>query len=116
MHSRSFLKSQSGAEGPPPGAQEPLGRGQEGRRTREAPDPLVPYFRLYKAPATEAPNIDLFLLFSSLFPRRRRFEIGAAWRRCPAPCRWEGLLPGVPPHPGTPPGCAVISLPWTMGP
>src|SRR3954470_17128799 len=34
----------------------------------------------------------------------------------PAPCQKEEPPPGDPPSPWTPPGCAVSSTPWTMGP
>ena len=34
----------------------------------------------------------------------------------PAPCRREDRPPGASPPPWTLPGCAMSSLPWTMGP
>src|SRR4051794_37215104 len=74
--------------------------------------PLGAPFGLYLVPAEETPNIDMLFMFSSLYRRLRCIKIGAARRSC----RKEEPPPGDHPLPWTPPGCAVSSPPWTMGP
>src|ERR1043165_9703367 len=63
-----------------PGAAPTLGR------TRHSPGgpgwPLDAPLRLYNPLGVETPKEELFFAETSLF-RRRRFQIGAAWRSCP---------------------------------
>ena len=45
--------------------------------------PLHTFLRLYIPLGVETPRQELFFAKPSLFRRRRRFQIGAAWRSCP---------------------------------
>src|ERR1043165_280341 len=89
QRNRSFPNNQDCRGAPPPGAQEGPWRGPTLGRARRPPGflvgPLGAPLLLYLALGVETPNIDLFSANSPLYRRRRRFKIGAAWRRCSGP-------------------------------
>src|ERR1043165_8180336 len=100
----SFRNHQRSGRGPPPGSQEGRWRGPTLGCARDPHDcpvgPLGAPLRLYLALRVETPNIDLFLVNSPLYRRRRRFKIGAAWRS----------YPGTLPEGGTPSGRPSIAM------
>src|SRR3954468_14738548 len=87
----TFRKNQKGEGGPPPGTQEGAWRGPTLGHARGPPgcpvgppdSPLRLYLPLVRKPSEQEP----FFAKPSLFRRRRRFKIGAAWRSC------SGTLP-----------------------
>ena len=94
----SFRNNQRRGAGPPPGSQKGPWRGPIPGRAGCPPGcpvwPLDAPLRLYLPLGTETPKHEPFFAKPSLFRRRRRFQIGAAWRSCPAPCRKEIPPPG----------------------
>ena len=87
----TFWKNQKGEGGPPPGTQEGAWRGPTLGRARGPPGcpvaPLDAPLRLYLPLGSETPKTEPFFAKPSLFRRRLRFKIGAAWRSC------SGTLP-----------------------
>ena len=87
----SFRNNQKRGAGPPPGSQKGPWRGPTLGRAGCPPGcpvwPLDAPLRLYLPLGTETPKQEPFFANSSLFRRRRRFQIGAAWRSC------SGTLP-----------------------
>src|SRR3954463_4373286 len=83
----SFRNNQGREPGPPPGSQKGPWRGPN-PRARQAPSwlpwvaPRRP-LRLYNPLGVETPKQELFFAETSLFRRRRRFQIRVAWRSCP---------------------------------
>ena len=82
----SFRNNQERGAGPPPGSQKGPWRDPTLGRAGHPPGcpgwPLDVPLRLYNPLGLETPKRELFFLETSLFRRRRRFKIGAAWRSC----------------------------------
>src|SRR3954465_7148743 len=76
----SFRNHQGSGGGPPQGLQKGPWHGPTLGRARE---PAGCPLRLYLSLGVETPNINMLFVNSSLYRRRRRFKIGAAWRSCP---------------------------------
>src|ERR1043165_3304803 len=80
----SFWKNQRREAGPPLGSQKGPWRGPTLGRAGHPPGcpvgPLAAPLRLYLPFGVETPNQEPFFVKPSLFRRRRRFKIGAAWR------------------------------------
>src|ERR1041384_6117457 len=87
----SFQRSQERQPGATTRDQEGPWHGPTLGRARRPPGvlvgPLAAPLCLYLPLGVETPNADLIFATSSLFRRRRRFKIGAAWRSC------SGTLP-----------------------
>src|ERR1043165_9155361 len=87
----SFRNNQEKGRGPPPGSQKGPWRGPTLGRAGHPPGfpmgPLDAPLRLYLPLGVETPKEEPFFANPSLFCRRRRFKIGAAWRSC------SGTLP-----------------------
>ena len=100
----TFRNHQEREGGPPPGSQEGWWRGPTLGRAGHPPGcpvgPLDAPLRLYLPLGVETPKQEPFFVKPSLFRRRRRFKIGAAWRSC------TGTLP----EGGTPSGRLSIAM------
>ena len=83
----SFRSNQRREAGPPPGARRVPGAAQAGHPSGCPVGPLDALLRLYLPLGVETPKQEPFFAKPSLFRRRRRFKIGAAWRSC------SGTLP-----------------------
>ena len=116
----TFRKNQEGAGGPPPGTQAPWWCAPGDGHARGAPgslvDPLAAPLRLYITPAEETPNIEVFSRSPLCTAAAAISRLGLPGDAARTLCRKEESPPGVPPSPWTPPGCAVSSPPWAMGP
>ena len=95
---RTFQKSQSGARGPPPGAQAPCGRGLGGGRARGPPGPLVAPLaaplRLFILRDGILPKTEPFFVISPLFHRRSASKIGSIRRPLPGTLPEGGITSG----------------------
>src|SRR4051812_16397133 len=106
--------------GDPPRLQAPLWRDPRGGAPGTLMDPWwtpwVPPFA-YILPSRRKPLISKFFSPSPLCTAAAAVSrSGLPGEAAPAPCPKEEPPPGDPPSPWTPPGCAVSSPPWTMGP
>src|ERR1043165_3828855 len=83
----SFRNNQKRGAGPPLGSQKGPWHGPTLGRAGHPPScpvgPLDAPLHLYLPLGVETPKQEPFFAKPSLFHRRRRFQIGAAWRSCP---------------------------------
>ena len=78
--------------------------------------PLGAPFGLYLATTDETPKIVYYSQTPLCTASAAVSRSGLPGEAAPAPCQKEEPPPGDHPSPWTPPGCAVSSPPWTMGP
>jgi len=96
----NLLEPRRRARGGPPGLQAPWWRGPRGRHAKDPSgslvDPLGAPLCIYIALAEETPKIEVIFPISSLYRRRRRFQIKAARRSYPSTLPEGGSTSGRP--------------------